>query len=110
MSGCDNGKIIGLYNILYEKQYIVKEILSEYFLMSHDDISIKLRSSDLSVVVYTDVPIIRKNGTFSIIIVNRLDEYIYNYNDMELLDKFKLLVKNDNRLKVIKKLIKKSGH
>lgn len=105
--GYTRGKINGLYNIIFEKQDGVKNILADYFLMTVDEISINLRSSDLSVIVYTDIPTVRENGRFSVIIVNRLDEYIYNFNDLELLEKFKKLVINDNRLNIINKLTKR---
>lgn len=110
MDGYARGKISGLYNVIFEKQNNVKRILADYFLMTDDSISINLRSSDLSVIVYTDIPTVRKDGRFSVIIVNRLDEYVYNFDDIELLDKFKILVKNDNRLKAIQKLTKKKRY
>jgi hypothetical protein len=100
----DRGTIIGLYNFVYNNQRQIIEMLSEHFLLNSDDITIKLRTHDLSIIVCTSIPTTQKNGSFSIFIVNRLDEYIYNFDDYILLNKFLLLFKNDKRKKIIKEL------
>ena len=104
----EQGKIKGLYNLIYEEQHIIKELLSNYFHLDENKISIKLRSADLSIIVYADI-ISFKRDKISILIVNRLDEYIYNFDDITLLNKFIRIINNRKRLKVIKRLMKKSG-
>lgn len=109
MKGYEQGIIKGLYNLIYERQHIVKEILSDYFMLPTEKINIRLRSTDLAVVVYADILTARRQESFNLLIVNRLDEYIYNFDDVSLLFDFKRIIKNQNRLTLIKKLIKKSG-
>lgn len=107
--GYEQGQIIGLYDLVYEKQDKIKKILSDFFLLEDNDITIRLRSSDLSVIIYANILHARKDKSFSLLTVNRLDEYVYNFEDVSILDDFKRTIVNNNRLLTIRKLIKKGG-
>jgi len=93
----------GLYSYYADNHDNIKILFSSYFKTSTNSVKIAFRREDLELLVLVKI----KNMTSDAIImftVNRLDEYRFNYDNIDLLDRILEDFKLGSRCKKISKL------
>lgn len=101
------GHIKGLYNLIFDNKEYIINILSDKFFLDYKDINISISYYDLSIII--NAKLISSKDKYVLMKINRLDEYHYYINDINLFYKIINTAKNKKRLKKIMYIMKKSG-
>jgi hypothetical protein len=100
-----NGHIEGLYNLIADYSEDTRKLFSSFLGIKIEDISVKLRRTDISAQVIVDSEHIKnKCDTKIIFIVNRLNEYETHESINDIILSLSNLMKMKDRRKKLDKI------